>query len=103
MLTNTIGSFMIKKVFEVSKIVPKRSKHEVLGKLMEEVGELAKEVNIDQGFVKAEPGKDGILGEAVDTIIVALDLIYVNNPNISEEDIEKVIAAKCKKWKATKG
>lgn len=90
---------MIKEVFAVAAIAPARTRYEVLSKMMEEVGELAQEVGIAEGYQSREPGKDGIIGEAVDVIITALDLIYVSNPDIARMDIIDILNKKLNKWK----
>lgn len=90
---------MIKEVFEVSKIVLPRTKYEVLAALMEEVGELATEVTIQQGYSQKPRGSDGVLGEAIDVIICALDMIYLEYPSMTEELFMKMMKPKLEKWK----
>lgn len=90
---------MIQIVFDASeKIKDNRTQHSVLGFLMEEVGELALEVNIANGASYKEEGEDGIIGEAIDVIAVALDMIYITNPNITKKEINKKLAIKTDKW-----
>lgn len=48
-------------------------------------------------------GPDGILGECIDIINCAVDLIYLDNPDITEEEITAVILKKCQKWEAKYG
>lgn len=91
---------MIKEVFKVSEVAPFRSRYDVLSKMMEEVGELAQEVGIKEGYQKRKPGKDGVLGEAVDVIITALDLIFIDNPNIERMEVIDVLNKKLEKWKS---
>lgn len=92
---------MIEEIFKTSKkIVNKRNISSILIYLMEEVGELATEVNIKNGHSFKEEGKDGITGEAIDVILCAADLIYVNNPNITKEEINSIIEKKLDKWKS---
>ena len=97
---------VIGRVFEVSRTVPRRTKHDVLASLMEEVGELATEVNISTGYSGKKEGEDGILGECVDVITCVVDLMWVSNPNITEEDLEKevmkILELKLAKWKKKK-
>lgn len=94
---------MIKETFEVSKVVFPRSIYQVLGKLMEEVGELSQEVLIRDKFVKASKGgPDGIIGEAIDVITCALDLIWVTYPGVDEETIEPLLRLKLEKWRQNK-
>ena len=89
---------MIKEVWEVSKVALPRTRYEVLSKMMEEVGELSQEVGIVEGYQKRKAGKDGVLGESIDVIVTAIDLIHVDNPNITEEEIMNVLKVKLGKW-----
>lgn len=57
-----------------------RSTDYVFGKIAEEIGEIADEIEISLDHGK--PGKDGIIGECVDTLISYVDLfglIYLRN------------------------
>ena len=68
-------------------------------KLQEEVGELAQEVLIDQkasGSQHKSEGPDGIKGECVDIILVALSIYFSQGGN--EVDFEKHAEQKCLKW-----
>lgn len=59
-----------------------RSLDFTLAKLTEELGELAVEVQIAQGRLPVEKGgSDGVVGEVVDVINVAIDLafLYMNH------------------------
>lgn len=73
---------------------------------MEEVGELATEISIESGFSDKEPGEDGIVGEAIDVALCAIDLTWVSSPNTTEEELEEyvteVIKRKLRKWKESK-
>lgn len=89
---------IVTDVFEISKKAPHRNSYQVLAKLMEEVGELAEEVNIKKGFIKKEPGKDGIKGEAIDVIQCALDIIFINDIEVTEEELESIMKSKLTKW-----
>lgn len=94
---------MIKETFDVSISVPRRTKADVLVALMEEVGELATEISVDSGYSTKPEGKDGIVGEAIDIIICALDMIWVSSPNTTEAELEdhvmKILRVKLEKWK----
>ena len=91
---------MIKEALEVSREVPLRHSYHVLTKLMEEVGELAQEINIREGVVDKPVGKDGVIGEALDVVNCALDLIYLDNNYITEEEIMDRFKLKLKKWRS---
>jgi len=87
-------------VNETSKEVPKgRNETDVMLHLMEEVGELSLELAIHRGSSYKKAGEDGVIGEAIDTIINALDIIYVHNPDITEEELVAYAAKKCQKWR----
>lgn len=92
--------------FEVSGVVAPRTRYEVLASLMEEVGELATEVAIAEGYSGKKFGPDGVIGEAIDVITCALDLIWVDYPGLCPENMEEVIMMilkrKLAKWKEKK-
>jgi len=90
---------MIEEIFAVSRVVIGRNKYEVLSALMEEVGELATEVAVQEGYSHKPQGKDGILGEAIDVMICAVDMIYVSYPNLPKGVVEKILIQKLEKWK----
>lgn len=83
------------------------TRHEdyVLKKCVEELGELALEINIDQGLSYKEPGKDGVKGEAVDLAICALDMFALQCHNMTSEEIEReflsYMVTKLNKWRDT--
>lgn len=90
---------IIKKVFAVSNVVPQRSVYYILAKLMEEAGELAQEITVELGDSYKEKGKDGVIGEALDTLICCIDIIYKVYPGITEEEIIERLDDKLNKWK----
>jgi len=90
---------MIDLVFKTADTVPVgRDSRDILTSLVEEVGELSTEIGIQSGHTGKTPGSDGILGEAVDVILCALDMIRVNYPDVTEEDIVRIAEKKCDKW-----
>ena len=92
---------LIQKTFVVSdRIKNGRTLIRTLAHTMAEVGELAEEVVIANGFSYKQPGPDGIVGEAVDVILCALDIIYQVDPTITEKDIEAIAERKLAKWEA---
>lgn len=95
---------MIKETFKVCREIPFRNRYKILASLMEEVGELSTEVAVQQGDSYKPAGEDGIIGEAVDVIICALDMIFMDaKVDITDEDLEDVIMRilkrKLEKWK----
>lgn len=49
------------------------------------------------------PGDDGVIGEAIDVMICACDIIYQKNPSISSDYLMTLIHAKLDKWKTVYG
>lgn len=91
---------MIDQVFKVSDNIKNgRTIHNVFPYVIEEVGELATEINIKSGFSNKKPGKDGIVGEAVDAIICLLDIIRLEHPDITEDQLCEIFDRKLKKWR----
>jgi NTP pyrophosphatase (non-canonical NTP hydrolase) len=76
-----------------------RSVNEIFLQLSEEVGELATEISVLRGYSKKPQGKDGVVGEAIDVVICAIDILYVLY-RTSEEDIDAKIREKLAKWRA---
>ena len=70
----------------------------VLFHLVEEVGEVALEISIENGTSYKKASEDGVVGEAIDVIINALDLIHVHSPELTEEDLIAIATKKCDKW-----
>ncbi len=90
---------IITQTWETSdKVNNGRTAENILCSLVEEVGELAKEVRIRSGNTYKKPGKDGILGEAVDVIQNALDLVRKMHPEATVEDLLEINRNKCAKW-----
>lgn len=89
----------IENILAVSRSVKPRHINNVALKLCEESGELAKEINIETGFLNKLKGDDGIIGEACDVINCAIDIIYLSNPDITAEEINACMVKKLDKWK----
>lgn len=97
MKTLTLADVILNASWEVED---NRSKYYVLSKVGEEFGELSTEVGIVMGDSYKDPGKDGVIGEAIDVIISTLDLIYLEKPMITEEELIAIAIPKLEKWKA---
>ena len=59
-----------------------------------ELGELSDEVLKSINQSTKPGGEDGVFGEAIDVIICMLDIIQLDNPNITEEEILNKISQK---------
>ncbi len=69
-------------------------------KLLEESGELAKEILIDvkaSGSTHKEAGTDGVLGECVDVLLVAFSIFFAAGGSVKE--LDERIDEKSSKWK----
>jgi NTP pyrophosphatase (non-canonical NTP hydrolase) len=77
-----------------------RSPTDVMLVIMGEVGEVSEEVAIKYGNSYKTEGEDGVIGESIDTIIGLIDLILLDNPNITEEELSVIAAKKLQKWKS---
>ena len=78
-----------------------RTVSDVLTHLVTEVGELAQEVIISNGKSYKEPGVDGVTGEAIDVMLCALDIISLENPGCTEQDLFEHVVKKLNKWVKT--
>lgn len=56
----------------------------------------AKELRLE---VEGAGGPDGVFGEAIDVLLCALDMIFVERPDATNEEILAYAAAKSEKWK----
>lgn len=78
-----------------------KTQGERLMKLLEEAGELAVEVGIHHkisGFKHKKVGKDGIKGEAIDVILVALSIFFKAGGSL--DDLSSLALKKCERWRA---
>lgn len=71
-------------VWEAAKLADiyhkNRTVQSIYNHAMSEMGEIALEVNIEDGQSYKAPGSDGIVGESLDAIAAMLDLVYKVNP-----------------------
>ncbi len=79
-------------------VVDGRTKRDIHNHLMSETNELHDEIVYDDA--KWGPaGPDGIMGESIDVILCALDLIFKDKPDITNDEIEAYVLMKLEKWK----
>lgn len=89
---------VVSDILHVSRTIDSpRNLHSVMSHLAGEVLEL------DDELYKDVPGEDGILGESVDVILCAVDMIYIKHPEITEEQIGEVVKRKLAKWQRLYG
>lgn len=75
-----------------------RTLSSVLHSAMSELGECAEEIDIFEGHSYKHMGQDGVVGEAIDTILCLLDLIHIYDPSITENVINDIATQKLQKW-----
>ncbi len=91
---------LINETFKYSdQIKNGRNSFYVLSKCTEELGELSVEVQIKEGVSYKQAGKDGVVGEAIDLITCLIDMIHINYPELTEEDLLAIAIPKLEKWK----
>ena len=64
---------------------------------MSEMGELSDEFLKRTGN-SIKCGEDGVIGEAIDVIVTLLDVIQLEKPDITSEEIEDILNKKIDKW-----
>lgn len=47
--------------------------------------------------------EDGVVGEAIDVILCAVDIIFQHNPDLTEQDLLPIVQRKLDKWKTLYG
>ncbi len=75
-----------------------RSRQDIMGCCVEELGEVATEIKIAEGRSYKEAGPDGIVGEYIDLIAGALDGIHKEDPTMTYEEFVGYLVLKCIKW-----
>lgn len=93
---------LVETVFDMSRqIKDGRSVVRAAASVSAEVGELWEEISIEHLGSYRKPDADGIVGEAIDVIISALDVIYLSNPEMTEQEITDYANKKLLKWKSS--
>jgi len=78
-----------------------RTLQDILTHLVTEVGELALEIQIQNGKSYKIAHKNGPVDEAIDVIACALDIIHTYAPEVTDLDLQVMMQHKLKKWKDT--
>lgn len=92
---------IVSSILDMSRDIDSpRTTKSVMNHLIGEVIELYDEV-FDNPDTRVD--SDGILGEAVDVILCAVDIIHMQNPYITEEEIQEVVNRKLAKWQKLYG
>lgn len=69
-----------------------RTTFNILNHLKGEVTELEEELN-------GANGTDGVIGESVDVLLCVLDIICLEQPNITTDELNIIVLKKLNKWK----
>jgi len=75
-----------------------RSISDIIRHAKDEMRELDDEVLAVKYPTEFTPGKDGVVGEAIDVIACMLDLIVVHSPTTTEHELNAMMLLKCEKW-----
>lgn len=99
----TMSDFnFLKAIEDVCKIVgnTKADQRDILASATEELGELAVEIKIAHGLKKADVGKDGIVGEAIDLMMCAADIIHSELGSLDNDQVKQILLKKLAKWQS---
>ena len=92
---------LIEMVKATSERVGTRNRNAILHSLVEELGELHTEVAIENGTKKREASPDGVVGEAIDVLVVILDLLHLElGEKITSQAFLDRVQSKLNKWEA---
>lgn len=94
------GESVLQLIEATSKRIGTGDTQAILLSLMEEVGELATEMNIENGTKKREASEDGVEGEAVDVLIVICDLITSLYGSLDCALLRDTVQRKLAKWES---
>lgn len=90
---------ILQLIGNVSERVGTRNTDAILKSLMEEVGELATELAIEDGTKKREASPDGVEGEAIDVLVVIVDLLHLRfGKKLYSQEFRDRVQAKLNKW-----
>lgn len=89
---------IIADIASVSRSIGSGDSEAIFRALVEEVGELSTELNIRLGWKNRPPGPDGVVGEAIDALIVIVDFLETEVETDSPE-FEARVHAKLQKWR----
>lgn len=91
-------NIILQMIETTSKKVGTGDTQAILLSLMEEVGELATEINIENGTKKRFASVDGVEGEAIDVLIVVCDLLTSLFGSLGSSELRARVAGKLAKW-----
>lgn len=102
MTKSTDPKTLVTRIFAASDLIKNgRSVMSIIEYGGTEYGELTEEGIIAQGRSYKSPGKDGIIGEALDVILCMVDVIRIEDPSLTEDDLIEIAIPKIQKWVKT--
>lgn len=70
-----------------------------MASITEELGELATEIAIENGWKNREAGPDGVVGEGIDLLICVVDLLHMHlGHHLESEEFLDKVQLKLDKW-----
>lgn len=94
---------ILRMVSATSLKVGSDNRDAIFKSLIEEVGELATEIAIEDGTKNREASPDGVVGEAIDCLVVIIDMIHNEiGDNIHGQAFLDRVQSKLNKWEAHK-
>ena len=98
-MENNINEHPIEKIITTCKAMTNnRDLSSIMAHLQSETKELQDEVT--KSINGEGAGPDGVIGEAIDVILCAVDLIYMKNPSVSKEYVSFLVGQKLEKWES---
>lgn len=100
-MTTAAEALLLETFATSDRIKDGRQDEDIHRHATKELGELATEIDIENGTCYKEPGADGVVGEAVDVMLCMLDLIHQARPDLTAAEILEIARPKLAKWEAT--
>lgn len=97
----TTSRDLVGMVSAVSRKVGSGNRNAIMAAATEELGEIATEIAIEEGWKKREASPDGVTGETIDLLICTLDLLYHQmGDKLTTEVFLDMVKKKLDKWEA---
>lgn len=86
-------------VSAVSVRTGSNNREATMASITEELGELATEIAIENGWKKREAGPDGVSGEAIDLLLCVVDLLHMQfGAKLGSDEFKAQVQKKLDKW-----
>lgn len=92
---------ILRMITDVARRVRPATRDGKFKSLVEEVGELATEINIEDGTKQRDPSPDGVKGEGIDVLVVIADILYGEfGEEIHSQAFADQLQLKLNKWES---